>query len=218
MTSQSLNPPIVQSLDDRPDLKHIATLVEPGARVLDVACGDGALLELLAHERNVDGRGIELSQAGVNACVARGLVVIQGDADTDLQSYPDAAFDMVILSQTIQATHRPAEVLEQILRIGKCAIVSFPNFAHWQMRLRLLFYGQMPKTESLPYSWHETPNIHQCTISDFEDLCREKKIHIEKAFEISHGRKIAVREMTANSAWSNIFAQEGLFLLSRETD
>src|SRR4051812_38110754 len=155
----------------RVDLVVVAEMVAPGAKVLDVGCGDGELLQLLAERRGVDGRGIELSREGVNECVAKGLAVIQGDADTDLVDYPDDAFDYVILSQTLQATRRPRYVLEQMLRIGNRAIVSFPNFGHWRMRLQLLLLGRMPTTDNLPYSWYDTPNIHFCTIKDFRQLC-----------------------------------------------
>ena len=151
----------------RVDLLLIAEMVSPGARVLDIGCGDGTLLRLLAEKRGVDGRGIELSQAGVNSCVAQGLSVIQGDADTDLVHYPDLAFDFAILSQTLQATYSPRHVLEQLLRIGKRAVVSFPNFGHWRVRAQLLFGGQMPQTDNLPDRWYDTPNIHLCTINDF---------------------------------------------------
>jgi len=198
----------------RPDLALIATLVADNARVLEVGCGDGALLALLARERGVDGRGIEISQAGVNKCVARGLSVIQGDADTDLAGYPDGAFDYVILSQTIQQVRAPANVLKQMLRIGRHAIVSFPNFAHWRMRLNLLILGRMPRTKALPYSWHETPNIHQCTLADFEILCRDMNVRIERSFSVWHGAQPGTREVIPQSAWSNLMAEEVLFLLS----
>src|SRR6478672_11756468 len=135
----------------RVDLVVVAEMVEHGAKLLDVGCGDGELLRLLAETRNVDGRGIELSREGVNECVAKGLAVIQGDADTDLTDYPDDAFDYVILSQTLQATRHPRVVLEHMLRIGRHAIVSFPNFGHWQVRLQLLFAGHMPQTDMLPF-------------------------------------------------------------------
>src|SRR5262252_8204118 len=155
----------------RVDLVLVAQMVDYGAKVLDVGCGDGELLRLLSETRGVDGRGIELSREGVNECVAKGLAVIQGDADTDLGDYPDDAFDYVILSQTLQATRHPRIVLEHMLRIGRRAIVSFPNFGHWQVRLQLLFAGHMPRTDILPFSWYDTPNIHHCTIKDFRLLC-----------------------------------------------
>src|SRR5512144_27725 len=151
----------------RVDLVLVAEMVERGAKVLDVGCGDGELLRILSEARDVDGRGIELSREGVNECVAKGLAVIQGDADTDLVDYPDDAFDYVILSQTLQATRRPRDVLENMLRIGRRAIVSFPNFGHWRIRLQLLLNGAMPVTDNLPDSWYESPNIHFCTIKDF---------------------------------------------------
>src|SRR6478609_11710297 len=164
----------------RVDLLVVADMVETGARVLDVGCGDGELLRLL-ETRGVDGRGIELSREGVNECVAKGLAVVQGDADTDLVNYPDDAFDYVILSQTLQATRQPRVVLENLLRIGQRAIVSFPNFGFWKMRLQLLVGGHMPRTENLPATWYDTPNIHFCTIKDFVQLCDEINVKMERA-------------------------------------
>jgi methionine biosynthesis protein MetW len=156
----------------RPDLAAIAAMIRTGTRVLDVGCGDGALLEHLVRTKGVDGRGIELSQQNVNACVARGLSVMQGDADTDLSEYPSGAFDAVILSNTIQATERPRLVLDHLLRIGRRTAVSLPNFGYWKVRAALLFTGRMPRTKNLDYSWFDTPNIHLCTLSDFLDLTR----------------------------------------------
>src|SRR6266699_4655958 len=141
----------------RSDHLLVAEMVDRGSKVLDVGCGDGELLQLL-ESRGIDGRGIELSREGVNRCVAKGLAVVQGDADTDLVNYPDDAFDYVILSQTLQATRQPKAVLENLLRIGRRAIVSFPNFGHWRIRLQIFFGGHMPRTENLPYAWYETPN------------------------------------------------------------
>src|SRR6266853_2301152 len=154
----------------RVDLALVADMVPPGSKVLDIGAGDGELLRILGEQRGVDGRGIEISREGVNECVAKGLAVIQGDADTDLADYPNDAFDFVILSQTLQATRHPRRVLEHMLRISRCAIVSFPNFGHWGIRLRILLGGRMPRTDNLPYSWYDTPNIHFCTIKDFRDL------------------------------------------------
>jgi methionine biosynthesis protein MetW len=197
----------------RGDLLLLASLVAPGSRVLDVGCGNGELLALLQKERGVDGRGIEISQRGVNFAVARGLSVIQGDADRDLDDFPDDAFDYVILSQTIQATHHPRHVLEQMIRVGRKAIVSFPNFGHWRVRLSLALRGRMPISKTLPYSWYDTPNIHFCTIRDFVELCRELNLKIEKSAALRHdGSSIAF-----NAPWSfwNLFGEQAVFLLSR---
>lgn len=196
----------------RPELAAIAGLVAPGSRVLDVGCGDGALLEHLVREKNVTGRGMELSQAGVNACVAHGLSVVQGDADTDLSDYPSAVFDVVILSETIQATRRPKSVLTEIMRIGTRGIVSLPNFGHWKVRLQLLFSGRMPVTRTLDHSWHDTPNVHLCTIADFAALCAECGVRIEKAFTLSRGR---LREIRAGSRTGNLLAETAIFVLAR---
>jgi methionine biosynthesis protein MetW len=195
----------------RVDHLVIAELVTPGVRVLDVGCGDGALLSLLEATRGVDGRGMEISQKGVNESVARGLSVIQGDADTDLVDYPDNAFDYVILSQTLQATRRPRDVIEQMLRIGNKAIVSFPNFGHWRMRGMLMVNGRMPVTRNLPQAWYETQNIHFCTIRDFIILCDEIGAHIEKGVALNgSGQRIAL-----NAPWWfwNLFGQQAVFLL-----
>jgi methionine biosynthesis protein MetW len=197
----------------RVDLLLIAEMVTLGARVLDVGCGDGTLLRLLAEKRGVDGRGIELSQAGVNSCVAQGLAVIQGDADTDLVYYPDLAFDYAILSQTIQATYSPRDVLQQLLRIGKRAVVSFPNFGHWQVRAGLMFGGKMPKTDNLPDRWYDTPNIHLCTIKDFLDLCKDVGAKVERAVALNaYGRKMGV---SMPFFMQNLFGEQAVFLLSR---
>ena len=173
--------------ETRLDLLLIAGMVEPGSRVLDIGCGDGTLLALLRENRGVDGRGIELSREGVSACLAKGLPVIQGDADTDLADYPDDAFDYVILSQTIQATRRPRAVLEHLLRIGRRAIVSFPNFGHWRVRGELFLRGRMPMTDNLPETWYDTPNIHFCTIRDFVALCRAVGARTERAAALDSG-------------------------------
>ena len=197
----------------RVDLLVISQMVERGARVLDVGCGDGELLRLLAETRDVDARGIELSQRGVNDCVAKGLFVVQGDADTDLVDYPDDAFDYVILSQTLQATRQPRRVLEQMLRIGRRAIVSFPNFGHWRIRWQLATKGRMPVTKNLSYSWYDTPNIHFCTIRDFVALTQDIDARIERAVALdSAGASVGV-----SAPWWvwNMFGEQAVFVLER---
>ena len=197
----------------RVDLQVIADMVKPGSRVLDIGCGDGALLDYLVHFKQVDGRGIELSQAGVNACVTQGLSVIQGDAETDLKDYPSDSFDYVILSQTLQAVFDPAGVLRQLVRIGKRAIVSFPNFGVWHIRLKLLAQGRMPVTDSLIHAWYETPNIHLCTILDFVEMCRETGVTIERGIVITAtGKPSPIRSLKL----ANLTGEQALFLLKRE--
>ncbi|MGE3150837.1 MAG: methionine biosynthesis protein MetW [Pseudorhodoplanes sp.] len=197
----------------RVDLLMVADMVERGARVLDVGCGDGQLLSILRDTRGVDGRGIELSREGVNACVAKGLAVIQGDADTDLVDYPDDAFDYVILSQTLQATWQPRQVLEHMLRIGRQAIVSFPNFGHWKIRLKLLFGGRMPQTANLPDTWYDTQNIHFCTIKDFRELCDVVGVEIEKAIALDAWGKPL--RLAAPWWFWNLFGEQAVFRLRR---
>jgi len=181
--------------------------------VLDVGCGDGALLQLLANTKNVDGRGIEISRERVNACVTRGLSVIQGDADRDLADYPDGAFDCAILSLTIQATRQPKSVLEHLLRIGRRAIVSFPNFGHWQVRAQLMFTGRMPVTENLPEAWYVSPNAHLCTIKDFANLCRVVNARVERAVAFNaSGRQLGTWiPLTVH----NLVGEKAVFMLTR---
>lgn len=197
----------------RADLQRIAEMVPPDCRLLDIGCGDGALLDYLIHEKGVDGRGIEISVAGVNAGITHGLSVIQGDADTDLNDYPDSAFDVVVLSQTLQAMRDPRKVLENLLRIGTKAIVSFPNFGYWRVRLRLLLWGDMPITKALPYQWYDTPNIHQCTIKDFVGLCDELGITIERSIALKRNNE--VRRIASSLFFSNLMGEQALFLLSK---
>jgi methionine biosynthesis protein MetW len=198
----------------RVDHLLIAEMVARSSRVLDVGCGDGSLLQLLAKTKGVDGRGIEISRERVNACVARGLAVIQGDADRDLFDYPDDAFDYAILSLTIQATRNPKTVLEQLLRIGQRAIVSFPNFGHWKVRAQLLFNGRMPVTENLPEPWFESPNAHLCTIKDFTNLCRRINARVERAVAFnSSGQQLGTWiPLTVH----NLMGEKAVFMLSRK--
>ena len=197
----------------RLDLVLVADMVAHHTRVLDLGCGDGALLRLLSDTRGVDARGLELSQKGVNDCVAKGLSVIQGDADTDLAFYPDDAFDYVILSQTIQATRQPRIVLEQMLRIGRRAIVSFPNFAHWRIRLALGLHGRMPVTANMPYAWYETPNIHFCTIRDFLALVARIDAKVERAVVLD-GSGARMGDRAPAWLW-NVVGEQAVFLLRR---
>jgi methionine biosynthesis protein MetW len=213
MTASLLLPPTEDRAGHRLDFLLVTDMVEPGSRVLDVGCGDGSLLALLRDRKEVDGRGIELSREGVNTCLAKGLPVIQGDADTDLADYPDDTFDYVILSQTIQATRQPKVVLEHLLRIGRRAIVSFPNFGHWTVRLDLFLRGRMPVTRNMPYSWYDTPNIHFCTIRDFVELCGVVGAEMEKAVALDAGGR-PVRVTLPWWAW-NLLGEQGVFLLKR---
>jgi methionine biosynthesis protein MetW len=180
--------------------------------VLDIGCGDGALLHYLASEKSVDARGVELSQSGVNACVTQGLSVIQGDADTDLHDYPSDAFDYVVLSQTLQATVNPRGVLQELVRIGRHAIVSFPNFGYWRVRAQLLLWGRMPRTSALVHDWYDTPNIHLCTITDFVDLAARMGIAIERALTLDRtGSHVRERK----GLFANLFGEQAVFLLSQ---
>lgn len=198
----------------RRDLRVIADMIEPSARVLDIGCGDGALLAYLAREKGVDARGVELSQSGVNACVTQGLSVIQGDADRDLEAYPADAFDVVVLSQTLQATRQPRRVLETLVRIGRRAIVSFPNFGFWRVRFGLAVRGRMPVTGLLDHQWYNSPNIHLCTIRDFVGLCDQIGVRIEKSVTLDrYGRPFA---LNPKGSLANLLAEQGVFVLTHE--
>ena len=198
----------------RLDLQIIADMIEPNTRVLDIGCGDGALLDYLIHAKRVDGRGIELSQAGVNACVSHGLSVIQGDADTDLADYPSQSFDYAVLSQTLQATGDPKGVLLALVRIGRYGIVSIPNFGHWRLRVGLLRGGRVPMPAAFQHRWYDTPNIHPCTIADFVGLCGELDVRIRRAVSIN--RRGRIRHNSIPRPLANLVDEQAIFLLSKD--
>lgn len=192
----------------RPDLAIIAGHVDAGASVLDIGCGDGALMAALRDERQARPRGIEIDGGNVAAAVARGLSVVQGDADTDLADYPTGSVDYAILSQTLQTTRAPDRVLDELLRIGRRAFVSFPNFAHWRMRASLMWGGRMPVTRSLPEQWFDTPNIHHLTVDDFRAFLKGRGIATEGAWFLNRGRP-------TTAAAANFRAEHAVFLLRR---
>ncbi|MBU3077025.1 methionine biosynthesis protein MetW [Sphingomonas quercus] len=192
----------------RPDLAIIADHVAAGASVLDVGCGDGGLMAALRDTKQARPRGIEIDGTNVAAAVARGLSVVQGDADTDLADYPTDSFDYAILSQTLQTTRAPDRVLDELLRIGRRAFVSFPNFAHWRVRASLLWGGRMPVTKNLPEQWYDTPNIHHLTVDDFRAFLRARGITTEGAWFLNRGRR-------TSAAAANFRAEHAVFLLRR---
>ena len=194
------------------EFKIIANLLPPRSRVLDVGCGDGTLIEALIKNKNIDARGVELGEDNVKECISKGLSVIEGNAETELNQFPDKAFDFVILSQTLQAFYQPENVLKQLLRIGHRVIISIPNFGYWKIRTKLLFFGTMPVTKSLPHSWYNTPNLHMCSIKDFYQFCLLKKIKIDKVVGIN-GKKIS-SIYRINLEMKNLMSEVGIFLVS----
>jgi len=200
---------------EREDFREILRLVRPGARVLDVGCEDGELLELLTREKGIDGQGLEISPEGVSACLVRGLAVVQGDGDHDLDAFPTRAFDYAILSKTLQQMREPRRVLSELLRIADQAVVSVPNFGHWRVRWSLLSRGRMPETRGLPEPWYSTPNIHLCTLRDFTDLCDELELRIDACASLSGGK--TARPIEPRGLLENWRAETALFLLSRKT-
>ncbi|CAN7553844.1 methionine biosynthesis protein MetW [Phenylobacterium sp. LjRoot225] len=198
--------------DLREDFREILRLVRPGARVLDVGCGEGDLLELLTREKGVDGQGLEIGQEGVSACLAKGLAVVQGDGDRDLDYFPTQAFDYAVLSKTLQQMREPAHVLSELLRIADQAVVSLPNFGHWRVRWALVAKGRMPETRALPEPWWSTPNIHLCTLRDFTELCRELDLRIDACSALSGGKP--ARPIDPEKPIENWRSESALFLLS----
>jgi len=189
----------------------IADLLPNNTRVLDVGCGDGSLMNLLKEEKNIEVRGLELNQDNVQQCIHKGLPVIQGNAETELHQFPDQSFDYVILSQTLQAFYKPEEVLRNLLRIGKSVIVSIPNFGFWKVRIKLLIFGEMPVTKTLPNTWYNTPNLHMCTIKDLFKFCEEKNINIKKVIGVNENSTSIIKKR--NLEIKNLFSKLGIFLI-----
>jgi len=195
------------------EFKIISDLILKDSRVLDVGCGDGELMSFLYKNITKDVRGIEISKQNVQKCISKGLTVIEGDAEKDLFQFPNSSFDIVILGQTLQAFLNPEKVLNELLRVGKKAIVTIPNFGHWKVRLNLLIKGTMPVTKSLPHQWHNTPNLHMCTIKDFSDFCDNKKIKFIKSLALNGERLLNISK--ANLGKRNLFSEIGIFLIEK---
>tara|TARA_B100000073_G_C23562243_1_gene504610 strand:- start:158 stop:754 length:597 start_codon:yes stop_codon:yes gene_type:complete len=195
------------------EFRIIAELIEKNSRVLDVGCGDGELMNFILKNISNDIRGIEISKTNVQKCISKGLTVIEGDAEKDLFQFPDSSFDFVILSQTLQAFLNPEKVLDELLRVGKKAIVTIPNFGHWKVRLKLLFKGTMPITETLPHKWHNTPNLHMCTIKDFFNFCDAKEINFIKSLALNQERVLNISKN--NLGIRNFFSDLGIFLIEK---
>ena len=195
------------------EFRIIADLVEKNSRVLDVGCGDGELTSFILNEISKDIRGIEISKTNVQKCISKGLTVIEGDAEKDLFQFPDSSFEFVVLSQTLQAFLNPEKVLDELLRVGKKAIVTIPNFGHWKVRLNLLFKGTMPITETLPHKWYNTPNLHMCTIKDFYNFCDNKNINFIKSLALNNERVLNITRN--NLGVRNLYSDLGIFLIEK---
>ena len=199
------------NLKMKKEFKVIADLLPKNTRVLDVGCGDGSLMSLLNEEKHIEVRGLELNQENVQECIHKGLPVIQGNAETELHQFPDKSFDYVVLSQTLQAFYEPEKVLRNLLRIGKSVVISIPNFGFWKVRIKLLFFGEMPVTKTLPNTWYNTPNLHMCTIKDLFNFCDEKKINIKKVVGVNENKTSIIRR--SNLEIKNLFSKVGIFLI-----
>ena len=193
------------------EFKVIADLLPNNTRVLDVGCGDGALMDFLVKEKNIEVRGLELNQNNVQECIYKGLPVIQGNAETELYQFPKQSFDYVVLSQTLQAFYQPDKVLRELLRIGKSVIVSIPNFGYWKVRTSLLFFGKMPVTKTLPNTWFNTPNLHMCTIKDLFNYCEDQNIVIKKVIGVNENKITLIKKN--NLEIKNLFSKLGVFLI-----
>ena len=199
------------NLKMKKEFKVIADLLPKNVRVLDVGCGDGSLMSHLIEKKNIEARGLELKKENVTKCIYKGLPVIEGNAETELNQFPNQSFDYVILSQTLQAFYNPERVLKDLLRIGKSVIISIPNFGYWKVRTSLLFFGKMPVTKTLPNSWYNTPNLHMCTIKDLFHFCAEKNIEIKKAIGINEDKTSEIKK--GNLEIKNFFSKLGIFLI-----
>ena len=193
------------------EFKIISNLINKNTRVLDVGCGDGTLMEYLKDIKKIDIRGIEISKNNVQKCLSKGLTVIEGDAEKDLLQFPDSSFDFVILSQTLQAFLNPEIVIKELLRVGKKAIVTIPNFGFWKVRLHLLIKGTMPITKNLPDEWYNTPNLHMCTIKDFYNFCENRKIKLDKSLALHNEKISSINKLNLNT--KNLSAELGIFLI-----
>ena len=193
------------------EFKVIADLLPKNVRVLDVGCGDGSLMSHLIEKKNIEARGLELKKENIQKCIYKGLPVIEGNAETELHQFPDQSFDYVVLSQTLQAFYNPEKVLKELLRIGKSVIISIPNFGYWKVRISLLFFGKMPVTNTLPYSWFDTPNLHMCTIKDLFHFCIKKNIEIKRAIGINEDKTSEIKRN--NLEIKNFFSKLGIFLI-----
>ena len=201
----------MKNLEMKKEFKVIADLLPDNTKVLDVGCGDGSLMNLLTKEKNIKVRGLELNQENVQDCIRKGLPVIQGNAETELHQFPDKSFDYVVLSQTLQAFYDPEKVLRNLLRIGKSVIISIPNFGYWKVRFKLLFFGKMPVTKTLPNSWYDTPNLHMCTIKDLFDFCDKKNINIINVVGVNEKKTSIIKKN--NLEIKNFFSKVGIFLI-----
>jgi methionine biosynthesis protein MetW len=195
------------------EFQIISELIENNTRVLDVGCGDGILMKHLKDNKNIDTRGMEISKNNVQACISKGLSVIEGNAEKDLQQFPNLSFDYVILSQTLQAFNKPEKVIDDLLKVANKAIVTIPNFGYWKVRLHLFFKGTMPVTKHLPNEWYNTPNLHMCTIKDFVIFCEQKNINLFKSLAL-HGEKVSTINNN-NLNTKNLFSELGIFLIEK---
>ena len=201
----------MKDLKMKKEFKVIADLLPNNTRVLDVGCGDGSLMSLLNEEKHIEVRGLELNQENVQECIHKGLPVIQGNAETELHQFPDKSFDYVVLSQTLQAFYEPEKVLRNLLRIGKSVVISIPNFGFWKVRAKLLFFGKMPVTKTLPNTWYNTPNLHMCTIKDLFNFCDEKNIYIKRVVGVNENKTSIINK--SNLEIKNLFSKVGIFLI-----